>query len=240
MLAHNRQKKAPHGESMRGKNQKLIFVENLYKERLTMKLIKQHNYSIKSTTYDKTHEKPQNFGIFRLTAKTKYNYIKCAFDKAIKNGLANSFNHLSVAHSTPISYACFFMRSVYAHPKIDLFSDRLFPMVTRSGKGLNLCRLPLITDLRPVTCYRPKSRKVLAVTLENLISGVTQMYQFIFALMRTPQKCLKIRILADNEHQARARFNHGNALLFVGRINLHRQNTRQNHRTFAEKGGVYA
>lgn len=67
------------------------------------------------------------------------------------------------------------------------------------------------------------------------------MYQFIFALMRTPKHCLKIRILANNEQQARARFTHGESLLFIGRINLHRQNMAKIDRTFdTMQGGVYA
>lgn len=49
------------------------------------------------------------------------------------------------------------------------------------------------------------------------------MYQFIFAPTCAPR--IKIRILADNEQQARARFTDGETLLFVGRINLHRQLT---------------
>ena len=54
------------------------------------------------------------------------------------------------------------------------------------------------------------------------------MYQFIFALIRAPQ--IKIRLLADNEQQARSRFTDGNTLLFVGRIN---QNPFKNNRTLA-------
>lgn len=56
--------------------------------------------------------------------------------------------------------------------------------------------------------------------------------------MRTPKHSLKIRILADNEHQARARFSDGgSSLLFIGRINLSQP---KNNRTFAAQGGVYA
>mgnify|MGYP002887376029 CR=1 FL=1 len=55
------------------------------------------------------------------------------------------------------------------------------------------------------------------------------MYQFIFALIGAPQ--LKIRLLADNEQQARSRFTNGDSLLLVGRIN---QNPLKNNRTFVE------
>ena len=54
------------------------------------------------------------------------------------------------------------------------------------------------------------------------------MYQFIFALICAPQ--LKIRLLADNEQQARSRFTNGDSLLLVGRIN---QNPLKNNRTLA-------
>ena len=57
------------------------------------------------------------------------------------------------------------------------------------------------------------------------------MYQFIFALSRAPQ--IKIRLLADNEQQARSRFTDGDTLLFVGRIN---QNPLKNNRTFSTNG----
>ena len=100
-------------------------------------------------------------------------------------------------------------------------------MVACNGKGSALCCVPLIAVFQPVTRYR-QNLENLAVTLKNLFSGVTQMYQFIFAVFRhTPEgdKALKIRITADNEQQARNRFVNGDRLHFVGRINLHRQNT---------------
>ena len=148
-------------------------------------------------------------------------------------------NKLSVAQSTP--KACFFMRKLHT-PKER--PERL-SMVACNGKGSALCCVPLIAVFQPVTRYR-QNLENLAVTLEKFINGVTQMYQFIFALMRTPKQSLKIRILADNEQQARARFTHGDTLLFVGRIN---QNPRKNNRTLAARfplsvsatqGGVYA
>ena len=139
-------------------------------------------------------------------------------------------NKLSTAQNTP--EACFFMRKLHT-PKER--PERL-SMVACNGKGSALCCVPLIAVFQPVTRYR-QNLENLAVTLEKFINGVTQMYQFIFALMRTPKQSLKIRILADNEQQARARFTHGDSLLFVGRIN---QNPRKNNRTLAAQGGVYA
>ena len=139
-------------------------------------------------------------------------------------------NHLSLAQNTPI--ACFFMRSAHA-PQERLVRQS---MVACGGKGFALCCFPVMTVSQPVTRYRP-SLRTLAVTSNQFFTGVTQMYQFIFALMRTPKQSLKIRILADNEQQARARFTHGDTLLFVGRIN---QNPRKNNRTLAVQGGIYA
>ena len=139
-------------------------------------------------------------------------------------------NHLSLAQNTPI--ACFFMRSAHA-PQERLARPS---MVACSGKGFALCCFPVMTVFQPVTRYR-QAWKLQAVTSNQFFTGVTQMYQFIFALMRTPKQSLKIRILADNEQQARARFTHGDTLLFVGRIN---QNPRKNNRTLAVQGGIYA
>ncbi|WP_257008441.1 host cell division inhibitor Icd-like protein [Haemophilus haemolyticus] len=139
-------------------------------------------------------------------------------------------NKLSTAQNTP--EACFFMRKLHT-PKER--PERL-SMVACNGKGSALCCVPLIAVFQPVTRYR-QNLENLAVTLEKFINGVTQMYQFIFALMRTPKQSLKIRILADNEQQARARFDCGDSLLFVGRIN---QSPRKNNRTLSTQGGVYA
>lgn len=61
------------------------------------------------------------------------------------------------------------------------------------------------------------------------------MYQFIFALIRAPQ--IKIRLLADNEQQARSRFTDGDTLLFVGRIN---QNPFKNNRTSLTDGNNHS
>lgn len=141
-------------------------------------------------------------------------------------------NKLSVAQSTP--KACFFMRKLHT-PKERLARPS---MVACSGKGSALCCFPVMTVFEPVTRYRQQASKLQAVTSNQIFTGITQMYQFIFALMRTPKHSLKIRILADNEHQARARFSDGGtSLLFIGRINL---NQPKNNRTFAAQGGVYA
>lgn len=143
-------------------------------------------------------------------------------------------NNLLVAQNTP--KACFFMRKLHT-PKER--PERL-SMVACNGKGYALCCVPQVAVFQPVTRYR-QSLENLAVTLKNLSCGVTQMYQFIFAIFRhTPEgeKALKIRITADNEQQARNRFVNGDRLHFVGRINLHRQPVAKIDRTL--KGACYA
>lgn len=110
-------------------------------------------------------------------------------------------------------------------------------MVACSGKGFALCCFPLMTVSQPVTRYRP-SLRTLAVTSNQFFSGVTQMYQFIFAGIRRTDltnRIQKIRITADNEHTARKAFAKEFILILAGKINL--KNTVKNNRTL---GGIYA
>ena len=99
-------------------------------------------------------------------------------------------------------------------------------MVERNEPSMTGC-LPIVAVFHLVTFYRPTVES-LAVDSENLQLESTQMYQFIFALICAPQ--IKIRLLADNEQQARSRFTDGDTLLFVGKIN---QNPLKNNRTLA-------
>ena len=144
-------------------------------------------------------------------------------------------NKLSTAQSTP--KACFFMRKLHT-PKER--PERL-SMVACNGKGSALCCVPLIAVFQPVTRYR-QNLENLAVTSEKFINGVTQMYQFIFAVFRHTHegtnRALKIRITADNEQQARNRFVNGDRLHFVRRINLHLQPVANINCTL--KGACYA
>lgn len=139
--------------------------------------------------------------------------------------------HLSVAQNTPI--ACFFMRSAHA-PQERLARPS---MVACSGKGFALCCFPLMTVFEPVTRYR-QAWKLQAVTSNQFLHGVTQMYQFIFAGIRRTDltnRIQKIRITADNEHTARKAFAKEFILIPAGKINL--KNTVKNNRTL---GGIYA
>ncbi|WP_258305132.1 host cell division inhibitor Icd-like protein [Aggregatibacter actinomycetemcomitans] len=119
--------------------------------------------------------------------------------------------------STPQNRA-FFVRNIRTPQEFADFvlsNLKIHSMVERNGQSLTGC-FPITTVSHPVTFYRPTVRS-LAVDSKNQLLESTQMYQFIFALSRAPQ--IKIRLLADNEQQARARFTRGENLIFVGRIN---------------------
>ena len=138
-------------------------------------------------------------------------------------------NYLTLANdSTPLNRA-FFVRDIRTPKEFAdfVFIDQIYKslsMVERNEPSMTGC-LPKLAVFHLVTFYRPTVES-LAVVPENLTLELTQMYQFIFALIRAPQ--IKIRLLADNEQQARSRFTDGDTLLFVGRIN---QNPFKNNRT---------
>ena len=140
-------------------------------------------------------------------------------------------NYLTLANdSTPLNRA-FFVRDIRTPKEFAdfVFIDQIYKslsMVERNEPSMTGC-LPKLAVFHLVTFYRPTVES-LAVVPENLTLELTQMYQFIFALIRAPQ--IKIRLLADNEQQARSRFTDGDTLLFVGKIN---QNPLKNNRTFA-------
>lgn len=150
----------------------------------------------------------------------------------------NSINLYTANNSTPIKNRAFFVcstRTPKARP------ERL-SMVACNGKGSALCCFPCMAVFEPVTRYRQQASKLCAVTSEKFLHGVTQMYQFIFAVFRHTHegtnRALKIRITANNEQQARTSLGNGNGLHFIGRINLHRQNTPKTNRTL--QGACYA
>ena len=168
-------------------------------------------------------------------------FIKNTLQSAVKFGIIFSQSEKVIASrgklnikllandSTPLNRA-FFVRDIRTPKEYADFVFNLNPiilsMVERNGPSLTGC-LPLVAVSHPVMLYRPTVRS-LAVDSENLLLESTQMYQFIFALIRAPQ--IKIRLLADNEQQARSHFTDGDTLLFVGRIN---QNPLKNNRTLA-------
>ncbi|MEY8873267.1 host cell division inhibitor Icd-like protein [Haemophilus sp. SZY H52] len=144
---------------------------------------------------------------------------------------ANS-TYLHTAQSTP--KACFFMRNIRTPKEYADFVFNLNPiilsMVACSGKGSPFAANRMWQFCRPLH-VTAKACKLYAVTLKCLHTELRKMYQFIFALIRAPQ--IKIRLLADNEQQARSRFTDGDTLLFVGKIN---QNPLKKNRTFSTNG----
>lgn len=171
-------------------------------------------------------------------------FIKNTLQSAVKFGIISlqsqktiaepqNSTYLQLAQSTP--KACFFMRNIRT-PKE--FADFVFihqiykslSMVACSGKGSPFAVFQLSQFLRPLH-VTAKASELYAVTLKCLQLELRKMYQFIFALIRAPQ--IKIRLLADNEQQARSRFTDGDTLLFVGKIN---QNPLKNNRTFSTNG----
>ncbi|WP_065239813.1 ash family protein [Gallibacterium genomosp. 3] len=123
-------------------------------------------------------------------------------------------NNEQVAHNTPLN-ACFFMRGTRTPKRkteIRLFNQS---MVTCSGKGFALCCVPLVAVFQPITRYRPKAWKLLAVTSKNFTSGVTTMLYRFKAVsrldLRQTNKPISsfprytVRINADTIEQAKAK-----------------------------------
>ena len=168
-----------------------------------------------------------NYNTFHFTKRSQIcDYVHTlAKSKASREKL----NLYKANDSTPQNRA-FFVRNIRTPQEYADFVFNLNPiilsMVERNEPSLTGC-LPCMAVSHLVMLYRPTVRS-LAVVPKNLYKETTQMYQFIFALICAPQ--LKIRLLADNEQQARSRFTNGDSLLLVGRIN---QNPLKNNRTLA-------
>ena len=168
-------------------------------------------------------------------------FIKNTLQSAVKFGIISLHSqktiaepqnsiYLQLAQSTP--KACFFMRNIRTPKEFAdfVFIDQIYKslsMVACSGKGSPFAVFQLSQFLRPLH-VTAKASELYAVTLKCLQLELRKMYQFIFALIRAPQ--IKIRLLADNEQQARSRFTDGDTLLFVGRIN---QTPLKNNRALA-------
>ena len=173
---------------------------------INMKLIHKH-YSNDENFYN----------LNPLQSAVKFGIIFVQSQKTIAE--PGNSTYLHTAQSTP--KACFFMRNIRT-PKE--FADFVFihqiykslSMVACSGKGSPFAANRMWQFSRPLH-VTAKAWKLSAVTLKCLHTELRKMYQFIFALIRAPQ--IKIRLLADNEQQARSRFTDGDTLLFVGRIN---------------------
>ena len=187
---------------------------------INMKLIHKH-YSNDENFYN----------LNPLQSAVKFGIISLQSQKTIAEPRNSTYLH--TAQSTP--KACFFMRNIRT-PKE--FADFVFihqiykslSVVACSGKGSPFAANRMWQFSRPLH-VTAKASKLYAVTLKCLHTELRKMYQFIFALIRAPQ--IKIRLLADNEQQARSRFTDGDTLLFVGKIN---QNPLKNNRTFSTNG----
>lgn len=168
-----------------------------------------------------------NYNTFHFTKCGQICEYVCALAKS--KASREKLNYLHQANdSTPFNRA-FFVRNIRTPKEFADFvlsNLKIHSMVERNRQSLTGCP-PDVAVSHPVMLYRPTVRS-LAVDSKNQHQESTQMYQFIFALIGAPQ--LKIRLLADNEQQARSRFTNGESLLLVGRIN---QNPLKNDRTFA-------
>lgn len=191
---------------------------------INMNLIHQH-YSNDENFYNLNPlQSAVNFGIISLQSQ-----------KTIAE--PRNSTYLQLAQSTP--KACFFMRNIRTPKEFAdfVFIDQIYKslsMVACSGKGSPFAVFQLSQFSRPLH-VTAKASKLYAVTLKCLQLELRKMYQFIFALIRAPQ--IKIRLLADNEQQARSRFTDGDTLLFVGRIN---QNPLKNNRTSLTDGNNHS
>ena len=143
-------------------------------------------------------------------------------------------NYLSQANDSTPQNRAFFVRNIRTPQEFADFvlsNLKIHSMVERNGPSLTGC-FPVMAVSHPVTFYRPTVRS-LAVDSENLSQESTQMYQFIFAAIRRTDltnHIQKIRITADAEQAARAKFARDFVLVLTGKINL--QNTVKNDRTF--------
>ena len=183
---------------------------------INMKLIHKH-YSNDENFYN----------LNPLQSAVKFGIILSQSEKVIAS--RGKLNLIKANDSTPQNRA-FFVRNIRTPKEYADFVFNLNPiilsMVERNEPSMTGC-LPYVAVFHLVTFYRPTVES-LAVVPENKHMELTQMHQFIFALIRAPQ--IKIRLLADNEQQARSRFTDGDTLLFVGKIN---QNPLKNNRALA-------
>ena len=180
----------------------------------------------------KQHE--NNYNNFHFTKRSQI----CDYVHALAKSKASreKLNYLSQANdSTPFNRA-FFVRNIRTPKEYADFVFNLNPiilsMVERNEQSLTGCP-PDVAVFHLVTFYRPTVES-LAVDSENLSQESTQMYQFIFAAIRRTDltnHIQKIRITADTEQAARAKFARDFVLVLIGKINL--QNTVKNDRTFA-------
>lgn len=194
------------------------------------KSIKGMNMNLNHVNY-KQYE--NNYNRFHFTKCGQICDYVCALAKS--KASREKLNYLTLANDSTPQNRAFFVRNIRTPKEYADFVFNLNPiilsMVERNGQSLTGC-LPMLAVSHPVTFYRPTVRS-LAVDSENLTLESTQMYQFIFAAIRRTDltnHIQKIRITADTEQAARAKFARDFVLVLTGKINL--QNTVKNDRTF--------
>ena len=185
------------------------------------------NYSIDEIIFNSNNKKSA------LQSAVDFGIIPAQSQKTTAS--REKLNLYKANDSTPQNRA-FFVRNIRTPKEYADFVFNLNPiilsMVERNGPSLTGC-LPCMAVSHPVTFYRQTVRS-LAVDSENLYKESTQMYQFIFAAIRRTDlsnQIQKIRIIAETEQAARAKFARDFVLVLTGKINL--QNTVKNDRTFS-------
>ena len=186
------------------------------------------NYSIDEIIFNSNNKKSA------LQRAVNFGIIPAQSQKTIAS--RDKLNLYKANDSTPLNRA-FFVRNIRTPKEYADFVFNLNPiilsMVERNGQPLAVGCLPCMAVCHPVTFYR-QTVTSLAVDSENLYKESTQMYQFIFAAIRRTDlsnQIQKIRIIAETEQAARAKFARDFVLVLTGKINL--QNTVKNNRTLA-------
>lgn len=165
-----------------------------------------------------THQKSAKREVNHFTSLINLFYSNYALAKSNAEP-ENSNKKLMANNSTPLIRA-FFVCSTRT-PKIDLSIDSLFSMVACNGKGFALCCVPLVAVSQPVTRYRPKPENLQAVAFNyQLMELLAMIYQFLGISRQhyDKTKAEQIRILAENETQARAFKAREYVLIPVGRL----------------------
>lgn len=174
-----------------------------------------------------------NYNTFYFTKCSQIcDYVHVLAKSKVSRG---KLNYLSQANDSTPQNRAFFVRNIRTPKEYADFVLHINPiilsMVERNKPSMTGC-LPVMAVFHLVTFYRPTVES-LAVDSENLSQESTQMYQFIFAAIRRTDlsnHLQKIRITADTEQAARAKFARDFVLVLTGKINL--QNNVKNDRTF--------
>lgn len=149
----------------------------------------------------------------------------------------NSNNLLTADNSTPL-YRAFFVRGLRTPKRSQSkLGSALLSMVGRNGQRLIVGCFPLVAVFHPVTFYRQAWK--LAVDVQKLLTEFSAMiYQFLGISRQhyDKTKAEQIRVLANNETQARALIARDYVLIPLGRL----PDSAFNAQTLNAKGVCYA